>query len=93
MYPSLDIGMMEWACGTHGRMGNAYRILAGSIPVWKPSRRWENDIKMNLKETRRENVDWILLAQVRTHCRACLDCLEDSELLKELIARYTGTRR
>jgi hypothetical protein len=42
---SLDIGMMEWACDTHGGMGNAYIILAGSIPVWEPSRRYRMILK------------------------------------------------
>jgi hypothetical protein len=37
-----------------------YRILAAST-VWKPSCRWESDIKMNLKETGRENVDCVIV--------------------------------
>jgi hypothetical protein len=35
------------------------------ILVWKPKHRWENNIKMDLKETGLEGMNWILLAQDR----------------------------
>jgi hypothetical protein len=45
---------------------NAYEILIGkpegTSPLVRPRRRWEDDIKMDLKKIRCEGVDWIHLA-------------------------------
>jgi hypothetical protein len=50
-----------------GEMRNAYRILVGKPqrkrPLRKPRRRWENNIKMNLKEIGFGGMDWIHLPQ------------------------------
>jgi hypothetical protein len=35
----------------------------GKRPLGRPRRRWEDDIKMDLRETGREGVNWIYLAQ------------------------------
>jgi hypothetical protein len=48
-------------------MRNAYKILVGK-PEGKrshgrPTCRWENNIRMDLRETGWESVDWIHLAQ------------------------------
>jgi len=50
-----------------GEMRNAYRILVGK-PEGKRSlgrtrRTWEDDIRMDLRETGWEGVEWIHLAQ------------------------------
>jgi hypothetical protein len=41
-------------CSAHGDMGSAYRILVGKPEVkrqlGRPSRWWENNIKMHLSE-------------------------------------------
>jgi hypothetical protein len=46
---------------------SAYRVLVGKPerkrPVWKPRPRWEENIKMDLRETVWGNVDWINPAQ------------------------------
>jgi hypothetical protein len=47
-------------------MRNAYKILVGK-PEWKrsprrPKRRWEDKIKMYLREAGWEDVDWMHLA-------------------------------
>jgi hypothetical protein len=42
-----------------------WKTLKGREPVRKPRNRWENNIKMDLKETAYEGVDWIHLAQDR----------------------------
>jgi hypothetical protein len=48
-------------------MRNAFRVLVvkpeRKRPLGRLKRRWEDNIKMDLKETGRENVDWIHLAQ------------------------------
>jgi hypothetical protein len=47
----------------------AYTILVGKPegkrPLGRPRRRWEDDIKMDLREIWREFVDWIHPAQER----------------------------
>jgi hypothetical protein len=59
---------MRWA-GHVARMGEvkgAYNILVGRPegrrPLGRPRRRWEDNIKMDLKEIRFRDVDWIHLA-------------------------------
>jgi len=39
-------------------------------PLRTPRRRWEDNIKMNLREIGLEGVEWIHLAQDRDQCRA-----------------------
>jgi hypothetical protein len=56
-----------------GEMRNAYCILVGK-PEGKTSlgrhrRRWEDNIRMNLREIVWEVVDWIDLAEVRDQWR------------------------
>jgi hypothetical protein len=47
-------------------MRNAYRILVGKAernrPLRRPSRRWEYNIEMELREVVCEGVEWIYLA-------------------------------
>jgi hypothetical protein len=46
---------------------NAYRILVGKPegmrPLGRPTRRWVDNIKMNLREIGWDGMDWICLAQ------------------------------
>jgi hypothetical protein len=37
----------------------------GKRPPGRPRRRWEENIKINLRETGRDSMDWIDLAQDR----------------------------
>jgi hypothetical protein len=56
-----------------GEMRNVYNILAGKPKVKEPLgrhwRRWEDNIRMDLKEI----VDWIHLAQYRDQWRALVN--------------------
>jgi hypothetical protein len=70
---------MRWA-GHVARMGlkrNAYRILVrkpkGKRPLGRPRRRWVDNIKMDLRETGWDGVDWIDLAQDRNQWRALVN--------------------
>jgi hypothetical protein len=57
---------MRWA-GHAARMGetrNAYRILVGK-PEGRPRRKWVENIKIVLREIRRDGMHWIDLAQDR----------------------------
>jgi hypothetical protein len=55
----------------------AYNILVGRPegrrPVGRPRRRWENNIKMDLREIGFGDVDWIHLAQDRDRWRALVN--------------------
>jgi hypothetical protein len=52
----------------------AYRVLVGKlegkIPLRRPKRRWEDNIKMDLLEVGCESMDWIDLARDRDSWRA-----------------------
>ncbi|KAJ4442904.1 hypothetical protein ANN_04498 [Periplaneta americana] len=82
LYSSPDIirniksRRLRWV-GHVARMGesrNAYRLLfgrpEGKIPLGRPRRRWEDNIKMNLREVGYDDRDWINLAQDRDRWRA-----------------------
>ncbi|KAJ4445755.1 hypothetical protein ANN_12440 [Periplaneta americana] len=57
-----------------GESRNAYRVLVGrpegKRPLGRPSRRWEDNIKMDLREVGYDGRNWINLAQVRDRWRA-----------------------
>ncbi|KAJ4431656.1 hypothetical protein ANN_20255 [Periplaneta americana] len=73
---NLKSRRLRWA-GHVARMGesrNAYRVLVGrpegKRPLGRPRRRWEDNIKMNLREVGCDDRDWINLAQDRNRWRA-----------------------
>jgi hypothetical protein len=57
-----------------GKKRNAYTILVGNPegkrPVRRPRRRWEDNIKMDLRERGWSGIDWIHLAQDRNQWKA-----------------------
>jgi hypothetical protein len=82
LYSSPDIirlgksRRMRWA-GHVARMGEerkVYKVLVGKPEgkrsLGRPSRRWENGIRMDLGETGLRGVDWIRLSQDRDRWRA-----------------------
>jgi hypothetical protein len=56
---------------------NAYRVLVGKPeekrPVGRSKRRWENNIKMYLKELGSQDVKWICVVQVTDRWRAVVN--------------------
>jgi hypothetical protein len=56
-----------------GDKGNAYRILVGKPQGKKPRRRWMENIKMDIRETRRGCMDSIDLAQDRDQRRVFMN--------------------
>jgi hypothetical protein len=52
-----------------GEGRGVYRVLVGrpegKIPLGRPRRRWENNIKMDLREIGTDAANWIRLAQDR----------------------------
>jgi hypothetical protein len=60
-----------------GYMRNAYKLLVGKPegrrPLGRPSRRWKDNIKMNIWETGLESMDLIHLAQDRERWLALMN--------------------
>ena len=80
---SLKSRRLRWA-GHVAHMGqskNAYRVLVGKPegkrPLGRPRRRWEDNIKMDLREVGCDPGEWINLAedrdQWRTNVRAVMN--------------------
>jgi hypothetical protein len=70
-HPQIKSRRMRWA-GHVARMGEkkkVYRALVGKpegkIPLGRPRRKWEDGIRMDLRETCLRGVDWIRVAQDR----------------------------
>jgi hypothetical protein len=74
---------MGWAghVARMGKKGNAYRILVGKPegkkPLGRPRHRWEDNIRMDLKEIGWDGMDWIDLAQDRDQWRALVNTVMD----------------
>jgi hypothetical protein len=72
---------MRWAehVARMGKGAGAYRILVGRpegrIPLGRPRRRLEDNIKMDLQEVEWEGVDWIDMAQDRDRWRALVNAV------------------
>ena len=81
MYLSPDIVMviksrrLRWA-GHVARMEegrNTFKILIGKIPIGRPRRRWENNIRMDLKEVDISTKNWVDSAQDGDYWRALVN--------------------
>jgi hypothetical protein len=78
---------MRWA-GHVARMGeerNVYKVLMekseGKRPLERPRRRWENGIRVDLRETGWGSVYWIRLAQDRDRWRAVVSAVMNLRVL------------
>jgi hypothetical protein len=79
--------LMRWA-GHVARMGeerNVYKVLVGkpegNRPLGRPRRRWEDGIRMDLREIGLGGLDWILLAQDRDRWRAVVSAVMNLRVL------------
>jgi hypothetical protein len=72
---------MDRTCGTYGERRGAYRALVGKPegrrPLGRPRRRWEDNIKMDLREVGWRVINWINLAQDRDRWRAVVNAVMD----------------
>jgi hypothetical protein len=63
-----------------------YKVLVGKPegkrPLGRPRRRWEDMVRMDLKEIGLEGVDWIRLAQDRDRWRAVVSAVMNLRLLE-----------
>jgi hypothetical protein len=72
---------MKWA-GHVARMGErrgVYRVLVGKTEgkrtMWRPRRRWDENIKMDLQEVGCGGMDWIELAHDRDRLQALVNAV------------------
>jgi hypothetical protein len=60
-----------------GEMRNAYTIFVrepeGKKPLRRPRSRWEDNLRMDLREIWRKGVDWMHVAQDRDQWRAVVN--------------------
>jgi hypothetical protein len=83
VFPYIISRRMRWA-GHVARMGegrNVYRVLVGKRPLERPRRRWEDGIKMDLREIGWAGVEWIHLAQGRDRWRALVNVVMNLRVL------------
>jgi hypothetical protein len=63
----------------------AYRVLVGrpegKSPLGRPRRRWEDNIKMELRETGIDGANWIQLAQDRVQWGTCVNTVMNLRVL------------
>jgi hypothetical protein len=55
----------------------------GKRPLGRPRRRWEDGIRMDLREIGWGGVDWILLAQARDQWRAVVSAVMNLRVLAQ----------
>jgi hypothetical protein len=61
-----------------GEVRGAYILLGkpkGRRPLGRPRHRWQDNIKMDLREIRFGDVDWIYLAQGKDRWRALVNTI------------------
>ena len=67
---------MGWACDAYGEGRGVHRVLVrkpeGKRSLGRPRRRWEDNIKMDLREVGGVG-DWVELAQNRDSWRALVN--------------------
>ncbi|KAJ4446816.1 hypothetical protein ANN_13514, partial [Periplaneta americana] len=98
LYSSLDIigniksRRLRWT-GHVARMGesrNAYRVLVGrpegKRPLGRPRRRWEDNIKMDLREVGYDDREWINFAQDRDQWKDEAASRPKSEFIPKTLA-------
>jgi hypothetical protein len=65
---------LDGTCSTHGEGRSVYKVLVarpeGKRPLVRPRHRWEDNIKMDLRETGIDGANWIRLLQDRVQWRA-----------------------
>jgi hypothetical protein len=78
-YSGIKLRRMRWAeyVARMGEVRNADNIFAGrpegKRPLGKPRRRWEDNIRIGLREIVWEVADWLYLAQYMNQWQALLN--------------------
>ena len=75
---------------------NAYRILVGKLeekrPLGRPNRRWEDNIKMDLREVDCDPGDWLAIAEDRDQLRAYVRAVINLRFLKSQLVCWTTSK-
>jgi hypothetical protein len=62
-----------------------YKVFVGKPegrrPLGRPRRRWEDGVRMDLREMGLGDADWIRLAQDRNRCRAVVSAVMNLRVL------------
>ena len=70
---------MGGACSTYEDRRGVYKVLVwkpeGKSPLGRPRCKWEDNIKMDLKEVGCGSMDWIELAEDRDRWRALVNAV------------------
>jgi hypothetical protein len=70
-----------WTCGIYGEGRGVYRVLVGrpksKRPLVRPSHRWEDNIRMDLREIGIDGANWIQLDQDRVQWWACVNMVKN----------------
>jgi hypothetical protein len=73
-------------------VGSVYRVLVGRLegkrPLGRRRRRWEDNIKMDLRGIGIDGANWIRLAQDRVRWRNLFDELSNYQLFKKCPAPW-----
>ncbi|KAJ4438220.1 hypothetical protein ANN_14159 [Periplaneta americana] len=96
--PNIWQKSLRWAghVACMGESRNAYRVLVGrpegNRSLGRPRRRWEDNIKMDLREVGCDGRDWINLAQDRDRWRAYVRAAMNLRILHTIHCNiYDGT--
>jgi hypothetical protein len=75
----IDNNEMGGPCSPYGGKRDVYRVFVGKPegkrPLGRPRHRWEDNIKLDLKELECEDMDWIELAQDRDRWRVIVNAV------------------
>jgi hypothetical protein len=63
------------------RLRYQFHMTEGKRPLGRPRCRWEDGIRMDLREIGWRSVDWIQLAQVRDQLRALVNTVMNLRVL------------
>jgi hypothetical protein len=81
----IEKNEMGGACTAYGEGRGVYRVLVskpeGKRPLGKPRCRWENNIKMDLREVGCGGMNWIELAPDRGRWRALVNAVMNLRVL------------
>jgi len=70
---------MSGACSAYGGRGSVYRMLVGKPEgkrsLWRPRRRWDDNIKMDVYEVGCGGMDWIEVAQDKDRLRTLVNAV------------------
>ena len=75
----IEKNEMGWACSAYGWGQGLYRVLLGKPegrrPLWRPRRKWVDNIRTDLQEVGCGYMDWIRLAQDRDMWRTLVSAV------------------